>query len=422
MSLKSDNWQQEKRTLEVLSSLSYRTGEIKSYLHKIILGVSELLNLDWSVVTLCNNGFDKVLASNIDLDDDNQTYSLHGTVTGTVVETGQSLVVEDMQNCTNCGIPEGYRAYLGVPLRTPQGKVIGTICSFQKKPRQFAVEEVGIAELFAERAATAIDNYFLYQQQCEFNQLLEAEVARRTEELHVAQVRLVEQERLAAIGEFAACIIHEIRNPFTTVKMGLSFFKKLNLSESVKERLLLALDEANRLERLLKEILLYAKPQTLQLEKIEINELIIQMLVTLGEMPEAIGRKIQFESAITAAHILGDKDKLKQILINLVRNGCEAIACGDAVNLQVVNTIDGNEICVCIHNGGEPIPLDILPKLTQPFYSTKSSGTGLGLAITKRIVEAHNGVLSIQSSAMEGTTVNVRFPIFNPEICSCNLD
>ncbi len=367
MSLKSSNLQQN-RTLEVLSSLSYRTGELDCYLREITLGVSELLNLDWSVVTLCENNFDKVLASNIDLDDYNQTYSLHGTVTGTVVETGQSLVVEDSQTCTNCGkVPEGYRAYLGVPLRTSQGKIIGTICSFQKKPRQFALEEVSIAELFAERAATAIDNYFLYRQQCEFNQLLEVEVTRRTEELHVAQARLVEQERLVAIGEFAACIIHEIRNPFTTVKMGLSFFKKLNLSESAKERLLLALDEANRLERLLKEILLYAKPQALQLEKIEINQLIVEMLSGLREMPEAIERKIEFEPALTAAHILGDKDKFKQILINLVRNGCEAIACGDAVNLQVLNPIDTNQICVCIHNGGEPPSLRYFTEINSAF-------------------------------------------------------
>lgn len=96
--------------------------------------------------------------------------------------------------------------------------------------------------------------------------------------------------------------------------MGLNFFKKLNLSEPAKERLLLALDEANRLERLSKEILLYA-PQTLQLEKREMNELIIEMLA-MREMPEAIERKMKFEPAMAAAHILGDKDKLKQILIN----------------------------------------------------------------------------------------------------------
>lgn len=413
MSFKSGDWQQERRVLAVLSSLSYRQGELRDYLQEITLGISELLQLDWSVVTLCRNGFEKVLASNIDLGDNGeQAYSLHGSLTGTVVETGQSLIVPDAKTCTDYGKPPfGYQAYLGVPLRTPQDEVIGTICSFHKQPRQFTLEEVRIAELFAERAATAIDNYFLYQQQLQFNQTLEAEVARRTEELQVAQAKLVEQERLAAIGEFAACIIHEIRNPFTTMKMGLNFFQKLDLSAPAKERLSLAIDEANRLERLLKEILLYAKPQTLQLEKIDINELISEMLPSLQDMPEAVERKIEFSPVITAARVECDKDKLKQVLINLVRNAFEAVAQGDTVRLQVDSNVNLNQVCINVHNGGEPIPPDILRKLTQPFYSTKYSGTGLGLAISKRIVEVYSGHMLIQSNAAEGTTISVRLPM-----------
>ncbi|MBF2008777.1 MAG: GAF domain-containing protein [Chlorogloeopsis fritschii C42_A2020_084] len=413
MSCKSGDWQREKRTLEVLSSLSYRTGEIKLYLQEITLGVSELLELDWSVVTLCQKGFERVLASSIDLGNSgNEVYSLHGLLTGTVVNTRQSLVVEDTKTCADYGkAPEGYRAYLGVPLRTAQGEVIGTICSFHKTPRHFTAEEVQIAELFAERAATAIDNYYLYQQQLQFNHILEAEVARRTEELRAAQTKLVEQERLAAIGEFAACIIHEIRNPLTTMKMGLNFFQRLDLSESAKERLSLALDEASRLERLLKEILLYAKPQSLQLEKIDINQFISEILPSLQGMPEAIGRQIEFSAAINVVQILGDKDKLKQVLINIVRNACEAIPEGESVKLIIYSDGNNNQVYINIHNSGAPIPPEVLPNLTKPFYSTKSSGTGLGLAITKRIVEAHNGELLIESTATEGTTVRVHLPL-----------
>jgi signal transduction histidine kinase len=413
MQLKEDYWQTERRVLEVLSSLSYRRGELRNYLQEITLSVSALLELDWSVVTICQNGNEKVLASSIDMGDaGEQVYSLHGSLTGAVFETGQSLVVPDAKSCTDYGdAPEGYHAYLGVPLRTPEGKVIGTICSFHKTSRQFTPNEVRIAELFAERAATALDNYFLYQKQLQFNQILEDEVARRTEELRAAQAKLVEQERLAAIGEFAAGIVHEIRNPFTTVKMGLNFFKKLDLSAPIKERLSLALDEANRLERLLKEILLYAKPQTLLLEKIDINDLIAQILPSLQEMPEAVERQIEFYPATTATGVEGDRDKLKQVLINLVRNACEAVNRGDIVNLRIESDRNLNQVCIHIHNGGQPIPPEILSKLAQPFVSTKSSGTGLGLAIVKRIVEAHSGELLIKSNTEEGTTVSVRLPI-----------
>lgn len=410
--LKSRQWQLERRTLEFLSSLSCRTDQLNGYLKDIACGVSQLIGVDWSVVTFCQDGLEKVLASSTGEAEGDESYAVHGTLTGTVVETGRSLVVEDVRTCTDYGkAPDGYSAYLGVPLRTSQGEVIGTICSFHRKPRKFAAEEVGIAELFAERAATAIDNYYLYLQQRQFNDILEAEVAKRTEELRIAQIQLVKQERLAAIGEFASTIVHEIRNPLTTVMMGLNYFKRLDLPESGQERLSLALDEASRLERLLKEILLYSKPQALQLTQVDINEFIRDMLDSLASMPEAQGRQLEFSPAPTPAKILGDKDKLKQVFINLVRNACEAVAEGDTVRWQVDTWIESNQVGIQIQNGGNPIAPELLPKLMEPFYTTKSSGTGLGLAIVKRIVEAHGGELSIQSTAEEGTRAIVRLPM-----------
>ncbi len=417
MQLESRHWQQKQRTLEVLSSLSYRNGELRKFLQEIAISVSKLITIDWSVVTFCQGDFDKILASSIELDDYDITYSLHGVVTGTVVETGKSLTVDDTKISTEHGaVPEGYRSYLGVPLRTSQGKVIGTICSFHQQPRKYNLEEVAIVELFAERAATAIDNYQLYQQQCKFNEILEAEVAKRTQELKAAQASLVEKERLAAIGEFASGIIHEIRNPFTTMKMGLNYFKKIDKSEPSQMRVSLALEEADRLERLLKEILLYAKPQRLDLQEIDINRFISQMLSSLRIIPAATQRQIEYYPPSTQLKVMGDKDKLKQIIINLVRNACEAVSVGETVKIQL-EKIENNskqqkeKVSINICNGGEPISPEVLPKLTQPFYSTKSSGTGLGLAIVKRIVESHNGELQIKSNAEAGTIISVKLPI-----------
>ncbi|BAS59413.1 GAF sensor signal transduction histidine kinase [Leptolyngbya boryana NIES-2135] len=105
---------------------------------------------------------------------------------------------------------------------------MGTICSFSQQHHQYSQDLIASVELFAERAATAIDNYRLYQQQQQFNELLEAEMIKRTIELRAAQAKLIEQERLAAIGEFAAMIVHEICNPLTTVQLGLNHFSKLD--------------------------------------------------------------------------------------------------------------------------------------------------------------------------------------------------
>jgi len=410
-SLQHHAWQRERQAMAILSSLSYRTGELNCYLHDIACAVSQLVDVDWTVVTICQEGFENVLASSLDMGDSPRVYTLHGRLINIVMQKRCTVAVKDAITQPEYGKPApGYRAYLGVPLRTAESEIIGTVCSFHRQPREFTPDEIQIVELFAERAATAIDHYHLYQQQSQFNEALEAEVQKRTEELRVAQVKLVEQERLAAIGEFAAMIVHEIRNPLSTIFMGLKYFKKIVLAPSAQERLVLALDEASRLERLLNEILQYAKPQVLQLVELEINEFIRKLLATIREMPEVQERQIEFMPASTGVKILGDEDKLKQVFINLVGNACEGISAGEVVKWEV-DSADTEQVYIRVHNGGEPIPAAVLPKLTQPFCSTKADGTGLGLAITKRIVNAHGGTLLIQSAPEIGTIVSVKLPL-----------
>jgi PAS domain S-box-containing protein len=527
---------QKQRVLEVLSSLSYRTGELNRYLQEVAQGVSELIGLDWSTITLCRDGFERVLASTIDLGEAaDRVYSLHGTLTGTVIATRSSLVVENTNTCTDYGEgPAGYQAYLGVPLRTPTGEIIGTICSFQRQPRHFSTAEIGLAEIFAERAATAIDNYQLYQQQQQMNQQLQVEIEERratekklreseerlrqiaenmhqvlwmyshdrqpiyispafeqiwqqpceswyanpniwrdtihpedrqrvysafersrefSEEYRIVRpdgsVRIIfdqafpirdatgqiyrlagiaediterkqaQQEMvkaiasLAEVGELAATIVHELRNPLTTVLMGLNAFKRIDLPASDRERLALSLDEAERIRHLLSEILLYAKPQTLQFSPLELNQFILEILPAMRTMPSAIKRRIEFIPAPIPVQVLADKNKLKQVFINLIDNACEAVKENETISWQVELEETAERVRIQICNGGEPIPPEILPKLTKPFYTTKPSGTGLGLAIVKRIVEAHEGEMAIASSTAKGTSVSVRLPILS---------
>ncbi|WP_199305339.1 MULTISPECIES: GAF domain-containing sensor histidine kinase [Cyanophyceae] len=217
-------------------------------------------------------------------------------------------------------------------------------------------------------------------------------------------------ERLAEIGELAAMIVHEVRNPLTTISMGLNAFKKLQLSERFQEYLSLSLDEADRLQRLLDQILLYARPQTLQRSHLELNSFIASSLSTLKTPSAALGKHLKLIAATAPVTVLADRDKLKQVLINLVTNACEAVAVGETITVRV-QAIEHDQIFIQIHNGGVPIPVEFLPNLTKPFFTTKASGTGLGLAIVKRIVEAHDGELRIESLAATGTTVSVQLPL-----------
>ena len=216
--------------------------------------------------------------------------------------------------------------------------------------------------------------------------------------------------RLAEIGELSSMIVHEVRNPLTTILMGLNSFKSMNLSDRANARLSLALDESQRLQRLLNEILMYARQQKLELTALELNTLVEELADPLKSMPSAENRYITISAYAKPVWIQGDKDKLKQVFINLVSNACEAIDEGESVTWTISRSVDSEAIRVVVHNGGPPIPADVLPKLTKPFFTTKSSGNGLGLAITKRIVEAHGGQLVIESAKATGTTVTVSLP------------
>ncbi len=409
----------EQRVLEALSSLNYRFDQIDRYLKTITCAVCQLIGVDWSIVTLREKDGGRVVASSLDAEDSGLTmehgisFALHGTLSNVVGETRQPLIVEDARIRPEFGSPpEGYLCYLGIPLRAPEGEIMGTICSFNHQPRHFTDQEIRIVELFAERAAIAIDNYRLYQQQLEFNQRLELEVARRTEELQAAQTRLMEQERLAAIGQFAAMVAHEVRNPLATVMMGLRHLQKLAIAGEVTERLVVAMSEANRLEQILGDILLYAKPQVLQLAELEINQFMREILPILQQMPAAQNRQIDYVPATSGITLCADRDKLKRVIANLITNACEAIAPGETVYCAV-KTIE-DHLTLEVQNFGEPISPEILPRVTEPFFSTKPARTGLGLAIASRIVEAHQGMLSVLSNAETGTIVSIQLP------CSCD--
>jgi PAS domain S-box-containing protein len=219
--------------------------------------------------------------------------------------------------------------------------------------------------------------------------------------------------RLAEIGELAAMIVHEVRNPLTTILMGLHSLASLDLPERSQMRLSFALDESERLQRLLNEILLYAREQALDLTPVQLNACLRDLIEGFKEQPMAAERQIKSMGLDRPVTIAGDLDKLKQVFINLLSNACEAVPAGETVTFSIAHSTT-DQISIQVHNGGDPIPPEVLPKLMQPFFTTKSSGNGLGLAITRRIVEAHHGTLQIESSADTGTLVTVSLPAIAP--------
>lgn len=403
--------------VENFTALSYRSTDLRAYLTEIILGVSRLIQSDWTIITILGEEKGQIIVSSPDIAQENANFSVHGTLANEVVRSGQVLVIQDVrQNGWYRKLPNNYLGYLGVPLKTTGQEIIGTICSFLREPRAFTESEIKNVELFAARAAISIENYQLYQQQLQFNQRLTEQVASCSTDLRLSQEKLIERERLAAIGEFTTMIVHEVRNPLTTIELGLGYAQKVLRSDGDRQRLDLALSESHRLKRLLNEILSYAKPRALRFSRLNIGEFLEELLIQIRDLPEAVDRDIAYCKRIPETEVMADIDMLKQVFLNLFRNAFEAIAPQETVSCSISYGSQSNWVCVRIHNGGTPIPPELLPQLTTPFCSTKPSGTGLGLAISKRIIKSHGGELEIDSSD-SGTTVSVHLPpipISNP--------
>ena len=223
-------------------------------------------------------------------------------------------------------------------------------------------------------------------------------------------VRLAEHSRLAAIGGFASGIAHEIRSPLSTISMALDYFQKVELPSAASKRANLAHQEAERMARLLEEILLYAKPLQLKLEPINLKQLLLQLLETHKDIPGQKQQRFEWQSSECPMTMQGDSDRLIQVFLNLARNACEAAPAESTIRWQLTEEPLSRSLKVAIQNLGDPIPEAHIEKLFDPFFTTKTNGTGLGLSIVKRIIDGLGGDISIQSDAQQGTTITLLFP------------
>lgn len=240
------------------------------------------------------------------------------------------------------------------------------------------------------------------------NEHLEDEVRQRTASLEQAQEQLIASERLRAIGEFTSMIIHEIRNPLNAIELVFEYFHRQQLAEGADKRLVLGEGALQRLTHLLNEILLYAKPQKLNYQRVDLAALIQAEIRLLQDAASTKGRTIEVDIPESLATIDLDLDKIRQVLINLLSNACEAI--GEQQRVTITVTDEGEQLLLTVINGGAPIAPEQLSKLTTPFFTTKANGTGLGLPIVAQIIAKHGGTLNIESTAQRGTVVKVMLP------------
>lgn len=223
-------------------------------------------------------------------------------------------------------------------------------------------------------------------------------------------LKLTEHARLAAIGQFASGIAHELRSPLTTLNMALDYFQGMNLPEAAKKRANLAVSETKRMTRLLDEMLLYAKPLQLNVAPIT---LVPFMRSLVNDFENALNLKaLTIDWSITATpQVSVDSDRLRQVVINLLQNAIDASPEDSPIGVSVGQNDETNSAAFKISNAGDPIKPEHMGHVFDPFFTTKAYGTGLGLGIVRRIVEAHGGEIDAESDAQRGTVFTVTLPL-----------
>ncbi len=228
------------------------------------------------------------------------------------------------------------------------------------------------------------------------------------------------QETLAALGAFSAGIAHEIRNCVSPIVGSAELLRKeVSLRGDAKRLMGLIVKETDRLEVFLNELLFYARSKPLELKTADLQELIRETMEVVKRHPaHSEGRTVSHEPHEAETWVSVDPEQMKRVFVNLAVNALQALECGGDVVIrtrgeqgsQHWSTRTTPSVVVEFEDNGVGVPAEAMHRILEPFYSTKGSGTGLGLSIAQRVVERHEGRLSIESRLGMGTKVGVHIP------------
>ncbi|NLZ18515.1 MAG: hypothetical protein GX087_12450 [Desulfobulbaceae bacterium] len=231
-------------------------------------------------------------------------------------------------------------------------------------------------------------------------------------ELTDLESRMRENERLAAIGRMAGGVAHEVRNPLSSIK-GLAFFLKSKFPGGSREQESadLLVQETERLNRTITEMLDLTRPSQLQLEPVDMAALLRQSLSLMQAELDAHGIVVQLDCDQPLPLIQGDSDRLRQVLMNVLLNAQQAMDEGGELAVRTSTTADQRWLNIQVADTGRGIAPELLPQVFYPYFTTRESGTGIGLAISQKIIMEHKGSIDIQSEPGQGTVVRLRLPL-----------
>jgi signal transduction histidine kinase len=308
----------------------------------------------------------------------------------------------------------GLHSLLVVPLIAKE-KALGVITAdFIEPHKNITRETLESVMAFAQQAGLAIHNASMYQELKAFSRQMEERIQKTTADLRKTEAQLIRSEKFAALGQLAAGIAHEIRNPLTSINILIhSLTEKLPTENSQWEDLKVIEEEILRINEIVDQFLRFAKPASPLFEKADLVPIIEETFQLVR--PQIKRGKISVQKEFEPLpFVTVDKEQIKQVILNLLINAIQAMPKGGRLVLSSRVSREGYWVELTVQDSGIGIPPEDLDKLFDPFFSTKEGGIGLGLSIAHRIVDQHHGKIEVDSNPGKGTRFTISLPIFTP--------
>jgi signal transduction histidine kinase/HAMP domain-containing protein len=318
----------------------------------------------------------------------------------------------------------GAVALCALPLVSQSGR-IGVLLLADKDPVAFRPQELEILDRLAPSLATALEHSRLYARQAAFATKLEAEIAARTAELKQAQDHLLQVEKLAASGELAANVAHEINNPLSIIKNYIKLLEGNLLhpqrdtadSEIIREGVTIIGEEIDRIARIVEQLKKVSAPASPAIAPVQLNHELEMLMQLFQQTFQEKKLEVRVQLDPTLGTVYTCSDHLHQVLINLLRNACDATPTGGTITLESRAACpDALHYSIAVRDTGTGIPRENLKKIFDPFFTTKThgKGTGLGLSVSFGLVRQMGGRIDVRSEVNRGTEMRVVLPTRPP--------
>jgi PAS domain S-box-containing protein len=319
---------------------------------------------------------------------------------GKVLECGRPLAIDDYNRWE--GRAESLAeslAIVGMPIFWGD-RLMAVLDISDRLPRTFSAGDIALLERFAPLAAAALEN----------NRLVN-DLQQQMEQLRATQTQLVQAAKLAAVGELAAGVAHELNNPLTSV-LGFAELSLTNpaVGAPLHHDLEVIAREAGRARDIVRNLLDFARQTKPQRLPTDVNHVLKQTLDLIRQHIEKSGVVITEDYAPDVGLLTLDSGQIKQVFLNLITNAAQAMPKGGTLSLRTARL--GDEVAISVSDTGQGIPPEIQGRIFEPFFTTKAvgEGTGLGLSVSFGIIQEHGGRISVESRVGHGSTFTVWLP------------